>query len=181
MTAPTVAKVAQSVRIAVLAAGVIAIAFGIAVLAWPSKTAAAVTGVVAVYAIVAGIVYVAIGFLGSSYGTASRIGHALLGLLFIVAGIYAFTSLEESAAYLAVFVTIMIGIMWMVEGFTALFTLGEAVSTGWTIVFAIISILAGLSLVSMPVWGAGFLWWLVGIALVVLGVLNVIRGLSWKV
>jgi len=181
MTAPTITKVAQSVRIAVLAGGVIAIAFGIAVLAWPSKTAAAVTGVIAVYAIIAGIVYVAIALLGRSYGTGSRIGHGILGLLFIVAGIYAFTSLQESAAYLAVFVTIMIGVMWLVEGFTALFTLGDGGSTGWTIFFAIISILAGFSLLSTPVWGAGFLWWLLGISLLVLGVLNVIRGLSWKV
>lgn len=74
----------------------------------------------------------------------------------------------------------MIGIMWIIEGFTALFALGESDSKGLTIAFAVISVLAGISLVSTPLWGAGFLWWLVGVSLLVLGALNLIRGLSLK-
>jgi uncharacterized membrane protein HdeD (DUF308 family) len=45
-----------------------------------------------------------------------------------------------------------------------------------TVIFAIISVLAGFALLSTPVWGAGFLWWLFAISLVVLGVLNVARA-----
>lgn len=180
MTAPTLARVTRTIRITVLAGGVIAIAFGIAVLVWPEKSAAAVTGVLAVYAILAGVVYLAVGLLARANGAGYRIGHILLGLLFVVAGVYAFASLDESAVFLGVFVTVMIGILWLVEGFTALFTLGDSDSPGWTIFFAVVSILAGFSLVSTPVWGAGFLWWLLGVSLVVLGVLNVIRGLTLK-
>lgn len=181
MTAPTVAPVAKTLRLALLAGGVIAIGFGIAVLVWPVKTAVAITGVLAVYAILAGIVYAAIGILSKSHGTGSRVGHVLLGLLYILAGAYAFVSLQQSALFLAFFVTIMVGVMWIVEGFTALFTLGEAGSNAVTIIFAIISVLAGFALLSTPVWGAGFLWWLLGISLLVIGVLNVVRGFSTKV
>lgn len=33
---------------------------------------------------------------------------------------------------------------------------------------------------ALDLWGAGFLWWLVGVSLLVLGALNLIRGLSLK-
>lgn len=167
-------------RVALLISGLLALGFGIAVLVWPDKTALAVTGVLAVYAIATGIVYIAIAFVAGWQSTGSRIGHSLLGLLFIVAGVYAFASLTESAVFLAVFLTVMIGVMWIVEGFTALFTLGETGSTAVTILFAIISVLAGFALLSTPVWGAGFLWWFFAVSLVVLGILAVVRALPLK-
>lgn len=169
-------RAVKGARLALLIGGLIAVAFGIAVLAWPTKTAVALTGVIALYAVIAGIVYVAIGIIATPLGTGGRIGHALLGVLYIIAGIYAFSSLKESAAFLGVFLTVLVGVMWIIEGFTALFALGQADSTFLTIVFAIVSVLAGFSLVSAPVWGAGFLWWFLGISLVVLGILNVIRA-----
>ena len=64
----------------------------------------------------------------------------------------AFTELPGTAALLAVFLVIMVGVMWIIEGFVSLFTLGftlgEAGSTGVTIVFAILSIVAGITLVT---------------------------------
>ncbi|MFN7241769.1 MAG: HdeD family acid-resistance protein [Dietzia cercidiphylli] len=176
----TLAQVSKTVRLALVIGGLIAIGFGIAVLLWPAKTAVAITGVLAVYAIIAGIVYASIGLLAKSHWTGSRVGHVLLGLLWVIAGAYAFASLQQSAAFLAIFITVMIGVMWIIEGFTALFTLGESGAKGVTIVFAIISVLAGVSLLSTPVWGAGFLWWLLGISLIVLGALNVFRAMSGR-
>lgn len=180
MTTSTFTPVAKGLRLALLAGGLIAILFGIAVLAWPTKTAEAVTGVIAVWAIVAGLVYIAMSIVSTEQSTGSRVGHGLLGVLYVLAGIYAFFALQATTVVLAVFVTLMIGIMWIIEGFTALFSLGESDSKGVTIFFAIISVLAGISLVTTPLWGAGFLWWLIGISLLVLGVLNVIRGFSIK-
>lgn len=180
MTTSTFTPVAKGMRLALLAGGLIAIVFGIAVLVWPGKTAAVVTGIIAIWAILAGLVYIAMSIASSGQSTGSRVGHGLLGLLYVAAGVYAFVALQSTAIVLGLFITVLIGIMWMIEGFTALFALGESDSKGVTIFFAIISVLAGLSLVSTPLWGAGFLWWLAGIALVVLGVLNVIRGFSIK-
>lgn len=179
-SAPDTSRPVNPFRIALLVGGLIAVGFGLAVLVWPTKTALAVTSVLAVYAIVAGIVYIAVAAVARWQSTGSRIGHGLLGLLFIVAGAYAFASLQESAAFLALFVTVMVGIMWIVEGFTALFTLGESGSSAVTVIFAIISVLAGFALLSTPVWGAGFLWWLFAISLVVLGILNVVRAFPLK-
>lgn len=180
MTTSTFTPVAKGMRLALLAGGLIAIVFGIAVLVWPGKTAAVITGVLAVWAILAGLIYIAMSIVSSGQSTGSRVGHGLLGLLYVAAGIYAFVAIQSTTIVLAIFITLMIGIMWMIEGFTALFALGESNSKGLTIFFAIISVLAGIALVSTPLWGAGLLWWLVGISLVVLGVLNVARGFSIK-
>lgn len=171
---------AKGARLALLIGGLAAVGFGIAVLVWPTKAAVALTGVIAVYAVVAGIAYVALGIFSKALGAGGRIGHVLLGVLYVIAGIYAFSSLQQSAAFLALFLTIMVGVMWVIEGFAALFTLGQSSSKVLTIVFAIISVIAGITLLSSPLWGAVFLWWFLGIALVVLGALNVIRAITGK-
>lgn len=171
---------AKGARLALLIVGLAAVGFGIAVLAWPTRAAVALTAVIAVYAIVAGLVYAAIGFLSKDLGAGGRIGHAVLGLLYVLAGAYAFISLQESAAFLAVFVTIMVGIMWIIEGVTALFTLGQVSSKALTVVFSIISVVAGVTLLSSPLWGTVILWWLLGISLVVLGGLNGVRAVTKK-
>ena len=176
----SVSAPAKGARFALLIGGLAAVAFGIAVLAWPTKAAVALTGVIAVYAIVAGIVYVALGFFSKGLGAGGRIGHILLGVLYVVAGVYAFSSLQKSAAFLALFLTIMVGIMWVVEGFTALFTLSQSDSKVLTIIFAILAVIAGFTLLSSPLWGVAFLWWFLGIALVILGALNVLRSITGK-
>ncbi|MCA0378430.1 MAG: DUF308 domain-containing protein [Actinobacteria bacterium] len=175
-----IATPVKGARLALLIGGLAAVGFGIAVLAWPTKAAVALTGVIAVYAIISGIVYAALGIFSKALGAGGRIGHVLLGLLYVIAGVYAFSSLQQSAAFLALFLTIMVGVMWVIEGFTALFTLGQSGSKIATIIFAILSVIAGFSLLSSPLWGAVFLWWFLGIALIVLGALNVIRAITGK-
>ncbi|MFC7765607.1 HdeD family acid-resistance protein [Leucobacter soli] len=141
---------AKGARLALLVGGLAAVGFGVAVLVWPTKTAVALTGVIAVYAVVAGIVYAALGLFSKGIGAGGRIGHVLLGVLYVVAGVYAFGSLKQSAVFLALFLTIMVGVMWVVEGFTSLFTLGQSGSKALTITFAILSVIAGFTLLSSP-------------------------------
>ncbi len=180
VTTTTVSAPVKGARLALLVGGLVAVAFGIVVLAWPTKAAAALTGVIAVYAIIAGIVYIAIGLFAKALGAGGRIGHVILGILYVIAGVYAFSSLQQTAAFLALFLTIMVGVMWVIEGFTALFALSETGAKAFTVVYAIISILAGFTFLSSPIWGAVFLWWYLGIALIVLGILNVARAVTGK-
>ncbi|UTX52137.1 HdeD family acid-resistance protein [Leucobacter aridicollis] len=182
MTTATLSPAAptKGARLALLIGGIAAVGFGIAVLAWPTKAAVALTGVIASYAIISGIVYAALGVFSKELGAGGRIGHILLGILYVIAGVYAFSSLQQSAAFLALFLTIMVGVMWIVEGFTALFSLGQSGSSGLTIVFAILSVIAGFTLLSSPLWGAVFLWWFLGVALIVLGGLNAVRAITRK-
>ena len=68
-----------------------------------------------------------------------------------------------------------VGIVWMIEGVVGLKLVSDAQSKVWTILLAIISILAWISLLTSPLWGAAFLWWLLGISLVVLGLVHIVR------
>lgn len=170
------AEGARGTRLALLIGGAAAVVFGLAILVWPTKAAVVVTGFIAAYAIIAGIVYVAVGVLSKALGVGGRIGHVLLGVLYVVAGAFAFAELQASAAFLAVFLTILVGVMWIVEGFVALFLVGASSSKALTIAFAVLSILAGFALLSSPLWGAALLWWFIAISLIVLGILNIARA-----
>lgn len=180
MTEPSIAKAATNgIRTALGVGGVLSVILGILILVWPAKTAMVVTAIIAIYAIAAGLVYAGLGIFSSNKGGWSRLGYIVLGVLFVIAGIVAFANLGATTVWLAAFVGILVGIMWIVEGVVALSTLDLAPSRGWTIFFAIISIIAGVTLLFSPIWGAVTLWWLLGIGAVVLGIINIVRAFSF--
>jgi uncharacterized membrane protein HdeD (DUF308 family) len=168
----------NGIRTAIGVGGVLAAIVGILILVWPGKTAMVVTAIIAIYAIAAGLVYAGLGIFAKQKGGWARLGHIALGILFIIAGVVALFNLGQTTAWLAVFVGILVGIMWIVEGIVALSTLGDAASKGWSIFFAILSIIAGIILLFSPLYVA-FLWWLLGISLVVLGIINIVRAFTF--
>ena len=177
---PLAKAAVNGIRTALGLSGAIALIVGILILVWPGKTAIVVTGIIAVYAIIAGLVYAGLGIFSKAMSGWARVGHLVLGLLYVIAGIVAFFNLGGTAVFLALFLGILVGIMWIVEGIVALSTLGDARSKVWSIIFAIISIIAGLYLLFNAFIGAAVLWWLLGIALVVLGIINIVRAFTYK-
>ncbi|WP_137843643.1 DUF308 domain-containing protein [Microbacterium sp. 2FI] len=170
----------NGIRTALGVGGVLAVIVGILILVWPGKTAMVVAAIIAIYAIAAGLVYAGLGIFSKTKGGWARVGHIALGVLFIIAGVIAMFNLGAATAWLAVFIGILVGIMWIVEGIVSLSTLGDASSKGWTIFFAILSIIAGILVLFSPVWGVVVLWWILGISLIVLGIINVIRAFTFK-
>jgi uncharacterized membrane protein HdeD (DUF308 family) len=170
----------NGVRTAFGVGGVLSILAGILILVWPQASAQFVTVVIAIYAIVGGLVYAGLGIFSKAKGGWARLGHIVLGLIFIAAGVIALFNLQQATAWLAVFIGILVGILWIVEGIVSLSTLGDAASKGWTIFFAIISIIAGLYLVISPLLGAVVLWWLLGILLIVLGIIQIVRAFKFS-
>jgi uncharacterized membrane protein HdeD (DUF308 family) len=179
-TSPAAKSAVNGIRTFLGLSGLVALIIGILILVWPGKTAVVVTAIIAIYAVVGGLVYLGLGIFSKSMGGWARVGHLVLGLLYIVAGIIAFTNLKATAAWLAVFLGILVGIMWIVEGVVALTTLGGAASKGLTVFFAILSIIAGIVLLMSPLWGAIVLWWLPGISLVVLGIIQIVRAFTFS-
>ncbi len=169
----------NGIRTALGIGGVLAVLAGIFILFQPAEAAFVVTIVIAIYAIAAGLVYAGLGIFSKHKGGWARVGHIALGILFIIAGVVALVNLQQATAWLAVFVAILIGILWIVEGIVSLSTLGDASSKVWTIIFAIISIIAGLYLVFSPLWGAVVLWWILGIGLIILGIVNIVRAFTY--
>jgi len=180
MTTTSPARLAISgIRTAIGISGAIALIVGVLMLVWPIKTAFVVTMIVAVYAIAAGIVYAGIGVFSRVLGGWSRAGHVVLGVLFVVAGVLAFFSLESTTLWLAVFVAIFLGVTWIIEGIVALTTLRGPAPKGWTIFYAVVSILAGLVLALSPLWSAFVLWVFLGVSLVVFGVIAIVRAIAF--
>jgi uncharacterized membrane protein HdeD (DUF308 family) len=67
----------------------------------------------------------------------------------------------------------------IIEGVVSLTTLNHGSGRGWTIFFAIISILAGVVLLFSPLLGAVTLFILIGASLLVLGVFQIIRAIQF--
>lgn len=170
-------SVFRSIRIALAISGAIALIAGIVLLVWPGKTLVLVTGIIASYLIVAGIVYVGLGAFSGNKGGLSRAGHIVLGLLYIAAGVIGFLNLQQTAATLALITVIFIGISWIVDGVVSLTLLHRDGSRAWTIIYAIFSIVAGAIVIFSPLLAAIALWWILGVTLIVLGVIQIVRAI----
>lgn len=174
----------DGVRVMFGVGGLIAIIIGILVMVNPLQSAqffASVLAVIlAVYMVVMGVVYLGTAVFSKSLGGWARTGNILLGLLYIIAAIILFANLGVASAVLLVFIAIIIGIMWIIEGimsFTAVKSSGHPVLS---IVYGIISIIAGGVLIFSFALGVAVLVWMIGISLVVLGLLQVIRAFTIK-
>lgn len=170
----------NGIRILLGVVGLIALVTGLIILWQPAAAFAIVTWILGIYAIVAGIVYLAVGIFSRTLAGWSRLGHIVLGLLFIVAGIVAFLNVTATSTALAIFFAVMIGITWIVEGIVALTALGGSRSRVWTVIFAVVSIIAGLYLLLSPLWGAIVLWLLLGVMLIIMGITDIIRALTFS-
>jgi len=177
----------ESLRTVILVSAIASLVFGIVVLVWPVKSAMAVTIVMAIYAIIAGLLSLVNGIHSKGVGGWTRAGLIALGVVFLVAGVVAFGNLGESTLLLAVLVTTFIGVAWIIDGIVALFSLGvkdgalpgaTKAHKGWSIFYGIVSVLAGVFVVISPLMAALWLWIFLGVALVVMGIVGIVRGAS---
>lgn len=156
--------------------GAVALILGILILVWPAATGHVVTWIIIAYGLLAGVAYLVGGFMSTNRSGWSRAGSIIVGIIFIIAAIVLLGNLSASTVAFAVILGIVVGISWIVEGIFALMTLRGARSAGWNLFYGILSIIAGIILVTTPFWGAVTLWWLFGISLVILGVVQLVRA-----
>jgi len=172
-------SVINTVRGAIGVSGAVSLIMGVLILVWPVKTAVVVAGIIAVYAVIAGVVNLAIGIFSRKIGGWARFGFLALGAVFLIAAIVSFSNLGAAAAGLAVLVGVLFGISWIVEGVVGLTLIGDSASKVWTIVYALISIVAGFFVLTSPFWGAALLWLWLGVSLVVMGIVQVVRAIRF--
>lgn len=168
----------KAARVTLAIAGAVSLIAGVVILVWPGKSALFVTGLIAAYLIVVGLVYLGLGIFSKDKTGWTRVGHIVLGLLYVVAGIAAFVNLGVAAVTLAIFIAILVGVSWILDGIVSLSFLSDAASKGWTLFYAIISIVGGVVVLFSPLYGAVILWWIFGITLVALGVLQIVRAIT---
>jgi uncharacterized membrane protein HdeD (DUF308 family) len=171
--------VMNTVRTAIGVSGAVSLIVGLLILVWPVKTAIVVAGIIAVYAVIAGLVNLAIGIFSRKLGGWARIGYLVLGAVFLIAAVISFANLGAAAAGLAVLVGVVFGISWIIEGVVGLTMVGDSASKVWTIIYAIIGVVAGIVLLTSPLWGAALLWLWLGISLLVLGIVQIVRAIRF--
>lgn len=177
-------SIARGLRLAVIVSGIVALVAGLAILIWPVKAVVAVTVLIALYAIVAGVANLALALFAHELGGWFRAAVAVLGALYLAAGVAAFLNLDAATVALAAAFALILGIAWIVDGVFALTTLGVdrhayspvRRSRGWTIAFGLLSVVAGVLVILAPLWAALWVWLFVGAALVLFGVVQIVRA-----
>lgn len=168
-----------AIRVALGIGGIATLVIGLLMAFSPSRTASAMAWLLGVYWIIAGIVYVAIALFAKGVKTGARMLDLVLGVVMLIAGVIVSTNPSDSAMVLGVFLGFYIGVLWVVEGVVTLLQSGDAPSRAWAIFFGALSILAGLALFTSPLWGIQLLFLLTAIALIALGIVQLIRAFTF--
>ena len=158
--------------------GAVALIVGLMITFWPKNSAVALTVILGIYLIIAGLAYVGLGIFSKGISGGARALDIILGVLFVIGGVLAVANPTESAVVVGIFLGVLIGILWIVEGIVALVQSSDAPSRGWAIFFGILSIIAGIVLLFSPLYVV-VLWWILGIGLIVLGIMQIVRAFTF--
>ncbi|MGP0028599.1 MAG: HdeD family acid-resistance protein [Streptosporangiaceae bacterium] len=155
-----------------LVLGVLTLILGIIVSFHPSGSLNVVAVLLGILMILSGIFHLVRVF---DRDERHRIWVGIAGLLFIVIGVVLIRHLHLTVAIIG----LVIGITWIVQGLTALIgglAGGVQEGRGWWIAFGVISVIAGIVVVSAPVSSVNVLAVLLGIWFIVMGIFEVIAG-----
>jgi uncharacterized membrane protein HdeD (DUF308 family) len=156
----------------VLFFGIVTVLLGIVVLVWPDATIVVLAVLFGIQLILAGIFRFVSALAIDDAPGGTRALLALLGVLAFIVGIYALRHVNVTIAALA----LLLGIFWIVNGAIELFTaIGhrEMPGRGWTIVLALLSIVAGIVVLAYPDISLLALAIVLGIWLVALGIIEI--------
>ena len=158
--------------LATLVLGVLTLILGIIVSFHPSGSLNVVAVLFGILMILSGIFHLIRIF---DRDERHRIWAGIAGLLFIVIGVVLIRHLHLTVALIG----LVIGITWVVQGLTALIGgLAGGVREGraWWIAFGVISVIAGIVVVSAPVTSVNALAVLLGIWFVIMGIFEIVAG-----
>ena len=153
--------------------GLISLLIGLAILFNPNRSAILATQMVAIGFVLTGLFHGALTFNKDIENNWARLANLVMAVIYLVAGVFMFVDAAIAAKYLFVFVSVFVGITWLLEGLLGLSYLNNSASRGWTMVVSVISIVAGIIILSSPLRSAEMLWQLLGIMLTVIGMFKI--------
>ena len=168
----------KSLSTSLIVRGILAVAVGIIALAWPSVTVLALVILFAIYAFMAAGLQAAQAF--SSRTAGPVIGHLLLGLVDLAAGIIALAWPGPTALVLVLVVGVWAIVAGLVE-IAAAFGHGEAAGTrALFILGGLVSIAFGAVLFARPNIGAVTLALLFGLFSIIYGISEITMGVQLR-
>lgn len=159
--------------------GVVAIILGLALLIWPGVTLKIAAIALGAYFVVSGVVRIVTAIVELGLPGGWRVLDILVGLLLAVGGVVMLKNAALSGATLAVLVTMVVGIGWMMEGVMALVESWRMPSSAWAVVYALISIVAGFAMLFWPLASTTWMILFGGCALVALGIVAIVRAFTF--
>jgi uncharacterized membrane protein HdeD (DUF308 family) len=154
--------------------GIVAIALGVIVLAWPGKTLFVAGVLFGIYLVVSGIGYMFAAF-GTHIGAAMRVLAFITGAVSVVLGVFCFRDRFEAVWLLALW----IGISWVFRGLTLLaaaLSFDRLPGRGWQILSGLIIVAGGVVLIIYPVDSIEVLTLVAGCWLIAIGIVDIISG-----
>ena len=155
-----------------LVLGVLTLIFGIIVSFHPSGSLNVVAVLFGILMILSGIFHLVRIF---DEDERHRVWTGVAGLLSIVIGVVLIRHLHLTVAL----VGLVVGITWIVQGLSALIggiAGGDREGRAWWIAFGVISVIAGIVVVSAPVSSLSALALLLGIWFVIMGIFEIVAG-----
>jgi uncharacterized membrane protein HdeD (DUF308 family) len=158
--------------------GAIAVIVGIALLVWPGATLVVLGALTGVFFVLTGVVRAAVGVFSREGGTGFRVLNIILGLFLLFGGVVVLKNLEAATEVLTIFIVILIGVGWIIEGIATLAQTGRASGSAWGYVRGAIAIIAGIVVIVVPTWSALALVILTGISLLMVGIAGLIQAFA---
>ncbi|HXH35026.1 MAG TPA: DUF308 domain-containing protein [Plantibacter sp.] len=165
----------RGIRWAFAIGGILTIALGIFLLAAPKASLVAVAWIFAIYFLIAGIARITRGIVAKDLGGAWRVLTIVFGVLLLLAGVYIFIDPLLGIGAL-VFV---IGISWIIEGVASLFDASPDVSRWITVLYGVISVVAGIFVLANPVLAAFTLLLVTAFFLIAAGVVEIVQAITF--
>lgn len=169
----------DAIRMAFGIGGGIALVLGVVLLAWPAKSLAVIAIIIGVNFVAAAMVRLAMAIFVTGLGGGLRVLNVVVGILLLILGIVAIKNSVATGAILAILVVVVIGLGWILEGIITLVESGRAQSRGWAIVFGVVSVLAGVAVLTVPELSAMALVTLSGILLAIVGIAGIVRAITF--
>jgi uncharacterized membrane protein HdeD (DUF308 family) len=157
--------------------GLITLILGVIITFRPTQSLIAIAVLIGIVMIVSGIYHIVRAISAREH---ERLWRAISGVLFILAGLVLLRHLHLSVALIGLFVGftwIIQGVAALVEGFTGGGYRGES---GWSIFFGIISLIAGIVVVSAPIASISALTIFLGIWFIVMGAVEMFGSLAFR-
>ncbi|BBZ73888.1 HdeD family acid-resistance protein [Mycobacterium paraseoulense] len=169
-------QLARSAWQLLLLIGVLAVALGAIVLAWPGKTLFVAGVLFGIYLVVSGIGYVFAAF-GTHTGAAMRVLTFITGIVSLVLGLFCFRDKFEAVTLLAIW----IGVSWLFRGFTLLaaaLSFDHLPGRGWQVLSGLIIVIGGAVLIVSPLDSIAVLTLVAGCWLIAIGIVDIITALQ---
>ncbi|MBV8861660.1 MAG: HdeD family acid-resistance protein [Mycobacterium sp.] len=158
----------------VLALGLVTVTLGVVMLVWPGKSVVAAGALFGVYLLASGIAQAIAAFTVHVPGS-SRVLLFLSGVLSVALGVYVFHDFNQGAAVWVLATWIGVGFLFQGVAHTVFaITHKELPEHGWHIFMGLLTVLAGMVVVALPITSIVALAMVAGAWLVVVGTTQIV-------